>query len=300
MISILIPVYNFNINDLIRELTSQGEKSGSPFEIIVIDDASTNKDQQQNNSKISKYKYTLYIENETNIGRSATRNLLAEKAKYEYLLFMDGDSQIENSDYLKKYFESIKEYPKDTIICGGTSYTHNPPDNQNHLLRWVYGKAHEEKSAQQRNLNPNGSFSAFNFLISKSLFDHIKFDNSIKQYGHEDTLLGYKLKKAGFTIKHIDNPLTHIGLESSNIFIEKTIIGVNNLKELYKRFYKEKKFIEDIKLLKTYHKLRKYRSCWIVSIFYKIFKKFLTKNLTGSKPKMFYFKLLKLGQICCS
>ena len=61
----------------------------------------------------------------------------------------------------------------------------------------------------------------------------IRFNEELKQYGHEDTLLGYQLKKAGIEVLHIDNGLYHEGLESNREFLVKTKLGIENLSKLY-------------------------------------------------------------------
>ena len=40
MLSILIPVYNFNIVELAREIHHQAVSSGVAFEILIVDDGS--------------------------------------------------------------------------------------------------------------------------------------------------------------------------------------------------------------------------------------------------------------------
>ena len=45
MLSILIPIYNFKVVDVVLELKAQAEKLDTPFEILCFDDASsTHKD----------------------------------------------------------------------------------------------------------------------------------------------------------------------------------------------------------------------------------------------------------------
>ena len=42
MLSILIPIYNFKVVDVVLELKAQAEKLDVPFEILCFDDASSN------------------------------------------------------------------------------------------------------------------------------------------------------------------------------------------------------------------------------------------------------------------
>ena len=58
------------------------------------------------------------------------------------------------------------------------------------------------------------------------------FDESIQGYGYEDLLLAKALKEKGVEILHIDNPVQHLGLETSKVFLKKTTNAIDNLIQL--------------------------------------------------------------------
>ena len=128
--------------------------------------------------------------------------------------------------YLLKWIPMINTA---SVICGGTLYNDSAPGDPDKILRWKYGRIREQKKAAERNKHPHSNFSTFNFLIEKSVFSKIRFNEELKQYGHEDTLLGYQLKKAGINVLHIDNGLIHEGVESNREFLNKTKLGIENL-----------------------------------------------------------------------
>ncbi|MEM6320956.1 MAG: glycosyltransferase family A protein, partial [Bacteroidota bacterium] len=101
MISILIPVYNFDVTQLVSDLQKQANQLTIPIEILVFDDGST-ADFKQKNRSIQTYPIVNYKELLHNLGRSAIRNALTKVANFPYLLFMDGDSKVVRVDYLKK------------------------------------------------------------------------------------------------------------------------------------------------------------------------------------------------------
>ncbi|RZJ53598.1 MAG: glycosyltransferase family 2 protein [Flavobacterium sp.] len=90
MLSILIPVYNYAVSSLVEIVYKQALECNIPFEIICLDDAS--QFFLSENQKINQLKNTTYFILDKNIGRSAIRNLLARKAVYENLLFLDADT----------------------------------------------------------------------------------------------------------------------------------------------------------------------------------------------------------------
>ncbi len=288
MLSILVPVYNYDVRKFISELHLQAVRENIEFEIIAADDFSENYFRKLNN-EISAMENTKYILLEKNIGRSKIRNFLAEQAKYNSLLFVDCDMEVIDNEFIKKYIEFLN---KCSVICGGIEYPKTKPENPKLFLRWYYGQYREKKTANTRNKNKYASFMSSNFLIQKEIFNDIKFNNKLTDYGHEDTLFGIELKRKNISINHINNPLIHKGLEPADIFIEKTKIGIKNLKYITENFnYPE--LYKEIKLLHIAKKLFLFRKL-ITEICF-IFKPLIFKNLKSNKPKLFIFDFFKLS-----
>ena len=63
--------------------------------------------------------------------------------------------------------------------------------------------------------NPYHSFKSNNFLIRKSIFSKIRFNENITSYGHEDTQLSLEFKKNKIKILQIDNVVYHDGIENN-------------------------------------------------------------------------------------
>ena len=57
-------------------------------------------------------------------------------------------------------------------------------------------KVERTTKAAERNKHPHAGFSTFNVLIEKSVFSKIRFNEELKQYGHEDTLTGLPVEKS--------------------------------------------------------------------------------------------------------
>lgn len=288
MLSILIPVYNFDVRQLVADLKAQCEEAGQPFEIICFDDLSISKYQEINSGV--KSSNVEYIELEKNLGRSAIRNALGKAAQYPYLLFMDCDSKVVKTDFIKAYLDHLEP---NTLLYGGRCYSPTPRIEADYFFHWKYGIEREQSSVAQREKQPWHSFMTNNFLIPKNVFEKINFDESLKQYGHEDTLFGLELAKEKIHIKHLDNPLEHIGLETTEVFLKKTEQGLENLFSLWK-----KGTPIETKLLNYFIKINNWRSSFLIAFIFKIIKPFLIKQLKSNNPNLLFFDFYKLGFMC--
>ena len=263
MISICIPVYNFNVSQLIEELSLQTNKMNVPFEIILIDDCSSEEFKKINESNCKKH---TYIELEQNVGRAKIRNLFLNYTQYENLLFLDCDSKIISKDFLSNYLEALKK-ESISVICGGRIYDKAKP-GRNNMLRWKYGRMKESQPFEVRALSPNKSFMTNNFLIKRKIFEELKFDERVTEYGHEDTLFGYELKKRGISVQHINNPVLNGDVEENAEYLVKTEKGISSLINVLAYTGYDTDFIQDVTILNTYEKLK---SKGLINLVYMVF-----------------------------
>ena len=285
MISICIPIYNFNVVDLIITIINQGEESKKPYEVICIDDGS-NKETLKLNAEINSHNAVKYLILKKNIGRSKIRNLFLENANYENLLFIDCDCSIQSENFLEKYFEQLDN----PVVYGGRKHHDNPPKNKNKKLRWLYGIKREDQNLNYRVKNPYHCFRSNNFLIKRAILSQIRFNEKIETYGHEDTLLSLELKENKIAIFQINNPVFHEGIENSSIFLEKTKSAIKNLVFLEKNILNT----SSIKLIKTYHLINKLKLTWLIFPLSKPISNILERQLLSSRPSLKIFDLYKL------
>lgn len=290
MLSILIPVYNYDIRSLVAVLSKQAQQLEIEYEIFCLDDGSETNFNVLN-KEIESLPAVRYEELPQNLGRSAIRNRLAEEARYPWLLFMDCDTMPEREDFLASYVAHL-DHPQ--VLYGGRSYAPSTTDSQLYF-HWLYGSNREVSTLKKRLEEPYQSFMTNNFVIPKSVLLDIRFDESLKQYGHEDTLFGLELKQGQITILHLDNPMRHVGLEEASIFLRKSEQAIENLLLLRKKYDLK----EDIKLLRYFEKTKKWGLHPLIRFWFKLNKNRLKKNLFGPKPKLRVFDLYKLGYMVC-
>ncbi len=285
MLSILIPIHNDKVVKLVDELIYQCKRAKIDYEIICLDDCSKPKFKTVN-AVVNGLMGVNYVELSENIGRARIRNRLAKLARYERLLFLDSDTKVSSKKFIKNYVEVFDE---SEAIIGGTMYDKKPPKNKKKLLHWTYGRKREAISAKKRNRNPARYFHTNNFSTTRTISLAHPFDESIEGYGYEDLAMGEQIVKAGITIRHIDNPTIHRGLKEADDFLKDQKSAINNLAELY-----FKKSIEDTKLIKIYHWVKKLGLIDLVigSLRPRIEK--MEQQLKAKPPSLFKLDLIKL------
>lgn len=287
MLSILIPIYNEDITKLVKDLAYQCNRQKITFEIICFDDGSRQLYKDKNEILRSVFRVN-YVELSENLGRAKIRNWLAKSARFDHLLFLDGDSKLINKSFIKNYVDHL---PTEKILVGGRIYKPKQPKNIKKILHWKYGSLRESLSAAKRQKAGFIHFHSNNFIIPSKIFSEHKFDIEINGYGYEDLVFAQELELAGQEIQHIDNPTRHNKIENVEDFLKKTKEGIENLHSLYKT-----KRLKSTRLIKAYERLKKYKLLGMT-------KKHLSKkmdqyekNLRSEDPSIRKFNLWKLQQ----
>lgn len=288
MISVLIPTYNYDVTTLVRDINKQAIGASIDYEILVYDDGSKSSINEQN-TLINLIENCSFKELEKNIGRSAIRNKLANDAKYDFLLFLDADVKILNEDFLSNYLNVINEETQ--IIYGGICYQKETP-NYSELLRWIYGNKREAISLQQRLKKPYLSFLTLNFIIKKTVFSELRFNEDIPNSRNEDLIFAIGAREKKIKVQHIDNVVQHLGIESSERFLEKTYETVQSFVFITSKGYLDP---NDAALTRISYRFESLKLSFLYRFFYNMTKPVLKKNLLSKKPSLFIFDLYRLG-----
>jgi len=290
MISICIPIYNFNVSRLIEDLFAQTRRLKKATEIILIDDGSIPDWKQQNKAVCEKH---TYIELDKNIGRAAIRNRFLTYANYSHLLFLDCDSIIVSDNFLEDYAQAIEKNPE-SVLCGGRNYSSKAPQ-RNQRLRWKYGIKKESKTAQERKLNPYQSFMTNNFVVPKNILETIGFDERLTEYGHEDTLFGFELKKNQIQIYHLENPIENGHLENNADYLKNTEKAISNLRYLVKYTAANQGLINEVKLLRVFRQIKHFQKP--IALLFWLCKPFIVYVLKRGYANLLLFDFYKLGTL---
>ena len=111
-ISIVIPVYNeeSNIEELHSEIVEVCNKNNYTYEIIIIDDGSTDKTYE----KAKKLTPIKYIRFRRNFGQTAAMDAGIKNTQYDYIVTMDGDMQNDPND-IPKLIKHLEENDLDVV-----------------------------------------------------------------------------------------------------------------------------------------------------------------------------------------
>lgn len=281
MLSVLIPVYNYDISALLGAVTTQCKETGIAYEILIGDDASAipaNYDSARCRT----------ITNNANKGRTATRLILAKEATYETLLFLDADVLPADGNFINRYLPYIENKP---IVFGGYTYSEKHPGAEK-SLRYAYGRAREQRTAVQRQADPFNVFSG-NLLIQKKVFFECN-PGEIKGYGL-DILFSYNLYQKGINPLHIDNPIIHLGLENNEVFFSKALESVAQRKQWLSG---EPGLAHINGLCRHYLLLKKSGTKPLVAWLFTTFERTLRKRFMKHNPSLRAFDLYRLGYMC--
>lgn len=210
-ISVCIPVYRYPVQGLLNWIKNY--PPSFDFEVLLYLDGKDHPD-----IELEGLPAKIISANGLRVGVSLARKALVEAAQFDYLLFLDADVIPLNGAYLS-IMEHFKH--KAQVVVGGYAYF-KIDFEKGRRLRFYYGKSREEAHANKRNQFPFQRIFLGNFLIRKEIILEILKNWPGVFYGHEDTLVGYRLENLGIKPMHIENPVRHIPTDTNELFLEKT------------------------------------------------------------------------------
>ena len=288
MISILIPCYNFNAYPLALKLEKQALLLDINFEIICSDDGSFSLKNEQN-QKINLLTNSKFIELKKNIGRIQNRIFLAEKAQYDWLIFLDVDSEPKKNDYLKKYISNIGS---SDFVFGGNEFKYNL--NGKFSLKNKFAKRREAKSSTDRKKKPYKYIISANFMAKKSSFLYCYSKIKYKSYGN-DYIFSSVLQNNNILIHHIDN-FTMVSVNDDN---EQFILKSKDaLKNLYKNYSEGNLNKSSISILNAFSTLDKLKMCKFFLLVTNPIEKFIFKKINSKNPNLILFDIFRLRYLC--
>lgn len=284
MISILIPIYNFDCRALIEGLHKQILTSGTECEILVANDASTTCTEAI--EEISRLDYIKYFSFDENQGRSKIRNFLASKAAFQYLLFLDCDAEICNDNYLKRYIGLCHK----GVCCSGGIAKYPYEEKPEYSLNLMYNHKVET------NYIKNKVFTTFNFLIDKDIFNQVKFNDTLSGYGHEDTIFASDIQKIT-PIEFVENNLVHLQLSKNEEYLKKIEESCEQMCRMA-RVMSDDEMKRCFRVWRAFSVERSLKTAGMAASRFQKQRERLRRQLFSLRPSIIVLHLYKLGYTC--
>lgn len=217
--SIIIPCYNYGqrVGKAISSVLNQ--KISCSYEILVVDDGSTDNSKEVVNSFVRSYKDVIRYIHQKNSGPAVARNQGIAETLGEYLIFLDADDELADSA-LQIFSEAAANYPNACLIVGGHYAIHED------------GKSHYHNPGE---LSENRVENFYNYLANKLgmangavavkrvVFDHVCYDPALRQ---SEDIPVFATIFANFSAVAIDKPTAIIyrhggSLRSNVVWAEK-------------------------------------------------------------------------------
>lgn len=203
IISILMAAYN-SAETIEQAITSVIYQTFSAFELIVIDDCSTDRTVEIVKELREKDQRIILLQQEKNGGVSAARKRGLETARGEWIAIIDSDDQWE-PEKLEKQLQ-LHDKTDAELIFTASGFM----NEQGELIDWIL---HVPERLSYRQLLKQNLVSNSSVLVKKELYE--KYYSSGDGM-HEDYATWLQITKSGVIAYGIDEPLLIYRLSSSS------------------------------------------------------------------------------------
>ena len=216
-LSVLTPFHKHDPSELLRRLAP----APRDVEFVLLDDGSASAELLSNVIKAAEALQTSVriVVWQRNRGRAAGRNRLVEEARGEHVLFLDADLLPDTPDFLHAWLSVIRN-ERPIVAFGGLSVAHVEATPETALHHDLFARS-DCAPARARARSAAQSTASANLLVRRDFLMAAPFDNGFTGWGFEDT--DWALTAARHTrILHVDNPVTHAGLDSVDTLMRKS------------------------------------------------------------------------------
>ncbi|MEL8054719.1 MAG: glycosyltransferase family A protein [Pseudomonadota bacterium] len=218
-LTICVPAYKDSADALLASLIRLDD--ADQCTLLIFDDGSQNADLTRIlTQQILRFPGPArLITSQDNMGRAHARNRLIALAETDWILFLDADMHPDSPDFLSRYLAAATDSDTPSLIPGGFSLKHAHPTDETRLHA-AQSLASECVDASVRARQPGRYVFTSNILVHREILETVQFDDAFKGWGWEDVDWGLRIAEQ-YPITHIDNPATHLGLDSDDTLMAK-------------------------------------------------------------------------------
>jgi glycosyltransferase involved in cell wall biosynthesis len=212
-LSVLIPFLRDDPSVLLGRLDTEAQALDGQAELVVLDDGTGDPELTRRLSRqILEMRLPVrLITLSVNEGRAAGRNRLAQAARGQSLLFLDSDMRPDQAGFLRTWID-LATHQQPAVAFGGFSLLQAPADACYAVHRSIAAKS-ECLPSEQRRMQPEKYVYTSNLLVRRDVFQAETFDSGFSGWGWEDVEWAMRVSSR-FPVVHIDNPATHMGLDT--------------------------------------------------------------------------------------
>ena len=212
-LSVLMPFLRDDPTDLLAALETEASSLDGAVEVIVLDDgtadpALTRRLKAQVDAMALPVRLITLAANE---GRAIGRNRLAGAARAGSLLFLDSDMRPDHANFLRDWAALVADSDP-AVAFGGFSLLQAPTDARFQVHRAMAAKS-ECVPCAERAKQPEKYVYTSNLLVRRDVFEAEAFDPGFTGWGWEDVEWAMRVSRR-FAVVHIENPATHMGLDT--------------------------------------------------------------------------------------
>ena len=220
VLSVLTPFLRDDPSGLLQAIEAQAARLSQSVEIIALDDGSNDEAladlvRGQIEGLAMPAAFVRLLDNE---GRSAARNRLAQLARGRHLLYLDADTVPDAEDFLQRYLDMIAAGDPPLVI-GGFSLKQASQAPQFALHRTIATRL-DCMPVKVRQVTPWRFVYGSNILVRRDVMHATPFNPHYRAWGWEDQEWGMRVANQ-WPIVHVDNTVTHLGLDTVETLIEK-------------------------------------------------------------------------------
>jgi LmbE family N-acetylglucosaminyl deacetylase/glycosyltransferase involved in cell wall biosynthesis len=233
VLSVLVPFHRDDPVPLLEALASQRIDDVRDVEVVVLDDG-TGDDELADavaRAVAATPVPTRFVRLTENVGRGPGRNVLSGQARAAHLLFLDADMLPDDDRFLARWVDVARTDP--AVAFGGFSVRHTPHDRATAVHR-ALSADREILTVAERRRNPSNHVFTSNLLVRRDALDAEPFDDGFAGWGWEDVDWALRAGRR-WTIEHVDNPATHVGLQTAAELLTRFEQSVPNFARLIDR-----------------------------------------------------------------
>lgn len=260
--SIIIPCYNYG-HLVRRAVLSVVSQPGDDYEVVVINDGSTDDSTEVLVRLAEEYPRKLQVLHQVNCGQSAVRNKGVAVSRGDWLIFLDADDEMAPGA-LEAYARAAARAPTARLLVGG----HFSESGRGRKEEPAYRFGYDSEANFRAYLWKKASLSNGACAIHRSVFQHVRYDEAVR---HSEDIAVFAVVLARFhavglqlstavihkhpdSMRHDYTAARKVGMSLESVIFDQP--GLPSWTQKYRAPYRARRALSLLKLAYTSHEYR--------------------------------------------